>query len=681
VVHPLGDPSTSRTTPRLAWAVLIVAVVVGTFARVNALGLPPLSVDEYYFLVSVESIIATGVPEPPGGGYYVRGLPIQYLTAGSVVLFGGPELGLRIPMILLGLGSALIAYLFGRCIHSRELGLALAVVLLVSSWCIEFSRFGRMYAGFQFFTLLFLLSLCRLMAGKVTGLGRYLPHLWVALAVPTHLLGMMLAPLLALPVAVAGAVKRLGGRRGVVSYVGLTGVLAAALFAYYRFPFRTMGVVDRFPPGSGPGVDLAEWPGFLLLPTFPFWALSDSDLINFLAALAAMVLAAGALQLGRLRARTPSLGLTLATMALVAAALHQLLLVAALGVVLLARCRVHRDPRASRSAIAVLGLAIVVSVGWLAHATWLTYGAGSREWLAGAGATVFRYGISSTFFGWPRFYEPVILPWYREMPVLAGFLLFGLLYQVVTRLGRPLAELARSPAMMLFYILVLFGTLDSLYHRTRYTFFVYPLALAVLFITVYDLVRVLGNRTSVSWLRKHTGACAVVAFLAIFAVAEDFNPRHLVRGASPEVIFRTGRFEPREATWYSRTDFRTAGRFVSAAAPMDAAVIAINVPPASYYIDRSHAVYIRRGDDRFRNVARRQGTLDYWSGQRLMSTPGELAEYTRDASEVWMVRRAGEDHPVVDLSDAFAARGHVISRMYLSIDERLEVLRVGPASP
>jgi hypothetical protein len=671
-------PSTSRTTPR-AWALLTVAVVVGTFARMHALGLPPLSVDEYYFLVSVEAIIATGVPEPPGGGYYVRGLPVQYLTAASVALFGGPELGLRVPMILLGLGSALIAFLFGRCIHSRELGLALAVVLLVSSWSIEFSRFGRMYAGFQFLTLLFLLSLCRVMAGKARGLGRFLPHLWVALAVPTHLLGMMLAPLLALPVVVAGAVKRLGGRRGVLSYIGVTGVLAAALFAYYRVPFRTMGVVDRYPPGSRSGVDLAEWPGFLMLPAFPFWAVSDSDLMNFLAALAAMGLAAGALQLGRLRSRAPSLALTLATMAAVAAALHQLLLVAALGVVLLARYRIHREPRAFRRAIAALGLAIVISVGWMAHATWLTYGAGSREWLAGAGATVFRYGISRTFFGWPRFYEPVILPWYREMPVLAGFLLFGLLYQVVTRLSRPLAVLARSPALILFYILVLFGTLDSLYHRTRYTYFVYPLALAVLFITVYDLLRRLGNRTPASWLRKHLGACAVVVFLAIFAVTEDFNPRHVVRGDSPEVIFRTGRFEPREATWYSRTDYRAAGRFASAAAPVDAPIIAINVPPASYYIDRSHAVYLHRGGDRFRNVARRQGTLDYWSGQRLMSTPDELAEHTGDASEVWLIRRVGEDHPVNDLADVFAARGHVVSRMYLSIDERMEVLRVGPA--
>jgi hypothetical protein len=486
-----------------------------------------------------------------------------------------------------------------------------------------------MYAGFQFLTLLFLLSLYRVMAGKATGPGRYLPHLWVALAVPTHLLAMMLAPLLALPLAVAGAVKRLGGRRGVASYVAVTGILGAALYAYYRFPFRTMGIVDRYPPGSRPGVDLAEWPSFLLLPSFPFWSVSDADLVNFLAALAAMLLAAGALQLGRLRSRAPSLALTIATMALVAAALHQLLLAAALGVVLLARCRIHRDPRSFRSAIAVLGLAIVVSLGWLAHVTWLTYGAGSREWLAGAGATVFRYGISKTFFGWPRLYEPVILPWYREMPVLAGFLLVGLLYQLVAGLGRPLAELARSPAFILFYILVLFGTLDSLYHSTRYMYFLYPLALAVLFITVHDLLRILGNRTSVPWLRKHRGACAVVAFLAIFAVTEDFNPSHLLRGSSPEVIFRTGRFEPRGATWYPRTDYRTAGRFVSAAAPSDAPIIAINVPPASYYIDGSHAVYLERGGDRFRNVARRQGTLDYWSGQRLMSTPDELAEYTR----------------------------------------------------
>lgn len=666
----------ARATTRLAWALLVGAVALGTFARLHALGLPPVSVDEYYFLVSVESILATGIPEPPGGGYYVRGLPVQYLTAASILLFGGPELGLRVPMILFGLGSAVLGFLFGRRIHSRELGLALAVVLLVSSWSVEFSRFGRMYAGFQFFTLLFLLSYYRVMAGKAAGLARYLPHLWMALAVPTHRLAMMLVPLLALPAVVPGAVQRLGGRRQVASYLVVTGAAVVALLAYYLVPFRSIGVVDRFPAGSSPGADLMQGPGLLLLPAFPFWALSDSDLVNLLGALTAMGLAAGVLQLGRLRGNVPSLALTLAVMAVVAALLHQLLLVAALGVVLLARFRIHKDPRSFRTTLVVLGLAGVVSLGWLAYASWLTYGAGSREWLIRAGAPVFRYGISSVFFGWPRFYEPVILPWYREMPVLAVLLLIGVVYQIITRLDRPVAELARNPALVVLYVLVLFGTLDSLYHTTRYTYFVYPVALAALFITVHDLLRIVGTRTSTPWLRAHLGACAVAVFVGAFALTEDFNPRHLVGGANPEVIFRTGDFEPRRATWYFRTDYRGAGRFVSATAPPDAYVVVVDSPPVSYYIDRSHAVYLPRVGVRFRHVARRQGTLDYWSGQRLLSTPAELAEHAQHASELWLIRRAERGDLVVDLSAAFAAREHVIHRMYLTIDGGLEVLRV-----
>jgi len=669
------------TPTRLAWALLAVAVVVGTFARFDTLGLPPLSVDEYYFLVGVESIIEDGIPEPPGGGYYVRGLPLQYLTAASIMLFGGPERGLRIPMVLFGLGSALVAFFFGRRVHSRELGLALAVALLVSSWSVEFSRFGRMYAGFQFFTLLFLLSLVGVVAGKARGWARYLPHLWLALAVPTHLLGLMLVPLLALPLAVPGVLKRFGGRWRVAEYTGVTALVVGALYVYYRTPFRSMGVVDRFPPGSRPGVDLADGPALALVPAFPFWTLSDSDLTNFVVVLVAMGAAAGIPQLGRLLGRKPTLALTLAVMAVVAAMLHQLFLVVALAALLLARYRIHRDPGSGKGVLALLGLAVVVSAAWLAYATWLTYGVGSREWLVRAGAPVFRNGISATFFGWPRFFEPVIVPWSREMPVLGALLLVGLLYQILTRLSRPVVELARSPAFILLFILILFGTFDSLYHTTRYTYFVYPLGLAALFITVHDLLGKAAVRMAGSWLRVHLGGVAIAVFLAAFAISEDFDPRHLLRGSSPDVIFRTGAFEGMGPTWYPRTDYREAGRFVSARAPLDAPVVAIDVPPASYYIDGSHAVYLPRHGDRFYFVARQRGTVDYWSGQRLISTPDELTEYAADASEIWVVHRADGMRPVVDLADAFAGREPVISREYLSIDERLEVLRVEFSPP
>ena len=68
---------------------------LGLWARFAGLGDRPLAVDEYYFLVSIESILTDGLPELPGGGYYVRGILIQYLTAGAIAASGDTMLGLR----------------------------------------------------------------------------------------------------------------------------------------------------------------------------------------------------------------------------------------------------------------------------------------------------------------------------------------------------------------------------------------------------------------------------------------------------------------------------------------------------------------------------------------------------------------------------------------------------------
>jgi hypothetical protein len=72
-------------------AILLLAMAWGLFVRFNALGSRPLAVDEYFSATAVRYVLDKGVPEFPTGGYYMRGLPLQYLQAGSVLLFGDNE--------------------------------------------------------------------------------------------------------------------------------------------------------------------------------------------------------------------------------------------------------------------------------------------------------------------------------------------------------------------------------------------------------------------------------------------------------------------------------------------------------------------------------------------------------------------------------------------------------------
>ena len=70
--------------PRQQWplyALAGAAVAVGLYARFKNLHAAPLAVDEFFIVRSVENVLQHGVPRFDCGGYYTRGLLLQYLAA------------------------------------------------------------------------------------------------------------------------------------------------------------------------------------------------------------------------------------------------------------------------------------------------------------------------------------------------------------------------------------------------------------------------------------------------------------------------------------------------------------------------------------------------------------------------------------------------------------------------
>jgi 4-amino-4-deoxy-L-arabinose transferase-like glycosyltransferase len=121
--------------------------------RFDGLGSRPLVDDEYFFVTSVEYILEKGVPEFPTGGYYVRGLPLQYLQAASVHVFGDNEFGHRLPNALFGVLTLILVFFYARIFLPGPLAVTCVAMLAVSAWEIEFGRFARMYAPFQCVTV------------------------------------------------------------------------------------------------------------------------------------------------------------------------------------------------------------------------------------------------------------------------------------------------------------------------------------------------------------------------------------------------------------------------------------------------------------------------------------------------------------------------------------------------
>src|ERR1700722_1487776 len=135
-----------------AWALGMVtaaALVAGIYGRFKGIGAAPLGVDEFYISRSIDFVMRTGLPHFPCGGYYTRGVLYQYVVALVRWWGGSAEFAGRSVAAIASLLVLPAAYLLGRRIHGRTVGVLVVIVLAVSIWEIEMARFGRMYAPFQ----------------------------------------------------------------------------------------------------------------------------------------------------------------------------------------------------------------------------------------------------------------------------------------------------------------------------------------------------------------------------------------------------------------------------------------------------------------------------------------------------------------------------------------------------
>jgi asparagine N-glycosylation enzyme membrane subunit Stt3 len=124
--------------------------------RLPGLGKWCLTSDEFFLYKPVEYILQKGIPEFPGGGYYVRGILLQYLIAIPLAIFHNKEFALRLFPLIFGVLTIPLFYIFCRKFMDKYPSFICSLILVFSSWHIEYSRFGRFYTAFQFLFILFI---------------------------------------------------------------------------------------------------------------------------------------------------------------------------------------------------------------------------------------------------------------------------------------------------------------------------------------------------------------------------------------------------------------------------------------------------------------------------------------------------------------------------------------------
>lgn len=151
---------------RLLKGCMWVAVAFGAYARLYGLGIWPWAENEYYIAQSVSNIIKHGVPAFDCGGYYMRGLPLQYLIAPLFALGVSPEFAARLVNAAFSFAALTGVYFLGKRLSGVTVACVSVALLSLSLWEIEFARFVRMYTPFQAIFLFYLLALHRVVVDR-----------------------------------------------------------------------------------------------------------------------------------------------------------------------------------------------------------------------------------------------------------------------------------------------------------------------------------------------------------------------------------------------------------------------------------------------------------------------------------------------------------------------------------
>ncbi len=638
--------------------ILLLATGWGLFVRFDGLGARPLAEDEYLSVTSVQYILEKGVPQFPTGGYYLRGLPLQYLEAGSVRLFGDNEFAHRLPAALFGILTLVLVFLYARIFLPWPVAGACVAMLAVSGWQIEFGRFGRMYAAFQFFTVAFFLAYYRAYFGRNEKL-KYLPHALALMAILCHALGVFLLPFLFLPLLIDGnASSGATPPRNRWTFAMVSVATTLAGIAYWQLESRLR---DFHVQQNAPDVFHVP-PSDSLGPLAAYNVLPISGTV--LGALLMIMLASGLFIFLRARHKTVPQNRfavvdVLLLLLLLSALLHLFAVSVCIAAVLFIRYQLHRGLLKDRNRLALLALSGLTACAWMCYAIY------DQSWRGRMLANNFSRALRVVFFGWPDFYVPVLSPWIAALPFLTLIFLVALAWHVFQQGRQSLTSILGHPIIVIIGVFGSIAVIDPILHpmlkETRYFYHVYPFVILLIVMACYELVRKTAGR--VIGLNTQVLLSGLVA-LGLFIVSGDFSLRQLLHINSPEVTFRSGQFKRYEHLWFWRLDDRSPAEFLNTHRnEVDALVVSIHARSLPYYLHSQvdYAFFCsREGKDawRYRDIARSNGKLEL------------------DIRSLYLVRLVAPGQHDFDVNRVWPDRLVASQRVFLSSDGITEVVKI-----
>jgi len=600
------------------WLVAMLLFVVALVPRTVNLGRLSFYADEDISVLTAAAVAAGDGSVLPSGMEYRRALPLTWLDAASVRLFGGPtELSVRLPAAILGALTVPMLFLMGIRWVGFGGGLTAALFLALSEWHLVFSRQARMYVVLLLFVVLATWALSAwARTGRRSALGAGLVSTAVALLLHKLAVFLAAAPLvwLAFPGALAVSIP---AAIGVAALIAVTGWAVSDYWV--SLPYRALSMP---PPlaGARAAMETSAAP-------------SSPGAVTIALAAVGLLLAAAILRRtprppdGERGARLRDVAwVGLALTAGAAAGAGQLYLFAVAGALFLLLDGRGVAPMLSRARLPLLGLLGILALQAVRHVP--------SAGLVGALKLSAR-------FPYPHAYTLVLQA--AAPTVLFGAASLRLILFPFDERRRGMA----AASMLVFATLVALGIAREA-GPTRYLITAYPLMMLVAGAGLYEGLKWVVDRVVARKEGWSAWSARVAGTLAGALVLGGAFSGHGVRAAIH--LVRLGHGEPVNELTHMfpfRPDHRSAGRYVRAHRVDGDVVIAEDPIVQRWYAGKIDYWFRRYGDMRSYLRVQPDGSIrDIYAGSRPIGDPAAIDSIAAGArGRVWFIT-SGETAPL-----------------------------------
>lgn len=642
----------SKTNTIIFWLFIAITVLAGLYFRLKGLGRWPLAVDEYYIVKSSENILKYGIPMWDSGGYYVRGLPQQYLTA--LLLWWGikAEFASRIIPVIANLVTIPGLFLLGKKVSGKVLAAALVFVFVFSLWEVEFSRFARMYTLFQAIFVWYIYFLYKNVIEKDLKSFKWL-LLLSFICIFVYEGSIFLVILNFVPIfwdinkntlnSVSSGIFK-NREYGTSKLILCIGILLFA-YAFLTFDFRALYSENILPPDLIGYFKNQRTSGILRIPVLLVETLPSYWVWSFLFII---LLSINFFGLYRLNLSKKSILLRTAVALIIIFSLLNLTGLFLISFILFItvgwlepRDMINSSPNSDRKwKLFPSKLSLyLISAALINLIFWVSFTVNTSEW-----HKFFPTQIISGIFpavkmvikesiNYPYFYETFAL--FRDtIPIssLVYSLLVGtLIIYIVADYYHKNSIKLRFLLFILLTLVLAQNVLNLTYFDTRYFFFLYPLLLILAF---SGLEQTINFSIKKIYLNRFLFGTAVIV---VMLLSEDFKLNHLMNIDTKEINFRLGFNFPLTIHYYPRWDSRSPAELVNREAQKEDIIIT-NEHSSEYYLDRLDYTFRDYKGVDFRGESVLSGAKERWTNAKLIHSYTDLERMIENNSQQkWLI--------------------------------------------